>query len=660
MSLLRSTRDRRRRAERVLAGLRDGVAAAARDRLGIAEGEALVARLDAAHLDVYEPLEALYVERIDPAALLDRLLGIVLDATEERPEPLRALDRRREIDAIWFQRSRMIGYVCYVDRFAGTLSAVEKHLDYLADLGVTYLHLMPLLKPRPGESDGGYAVADYRAVDPRLGTMADLEGLAAALHERGMSLCIDMVVNHTAQEHPWAQAAMGGDERYRRFYRVFPDRTMPDAYEATLPQVFPDTAPGNFTHVSEMGGWVWTTFYEFQWDLDWANPDVFAAMLETLLHLANKGVDVFRLDAVPFMWKRLGTDSQNQPEVHAIVQALRGLVRLAAPGVIFKAEAIVAPEHLVQYLGAHDRYRPECELAYNNQLMVQLWSAAASRDGRLATQALSRLRPVPAPASWVTYIRNHDDIGWAISDEDAGAVGWGGWAHRRFLVDFYAGRFPGSFARGAPFQENPVTGDARTSGTAASLCGIDAALQAGDPAALEAGVRRLLLLHSVIYSFGGIPLIYMGDELALRNDAAWDEEPAHGGDNRWMHRPHMDWDAAARRHEPGTLEHRVFAGLHALGAARRDLLALRAGGTTHLVWTDAPSVLAYRRQHPRSAPFLALINFADWPVTVDRDVPWHAGLGGDPEVVHASDPGLSLGPDRIALPGLGFVWLAAH
>ena len=511
----------------------------ARERLGAREADAFLARLELALFDIREPLEALYGEVVDIDELVNDLVSDAIDAAAARPEKLRAIDRRREIDQAWFQRSRMIGYVCYADRFAGSLEGVAKHLDYLVELGVTYLHLMPLLKPRAGENDGGYAVQDYDEVDPRVGTMADLQTLADDLHDRGISLCIDLVVNHTAREHAWAQQALAGDPIYRDCYLVFPDRTLPDAYERTLPEVFPDMAPGSFTEVPGLG-WVWTTFHEFQWDLNYANPIVFRAMLGTMFALANRGVDVLRLDAVPFLWKRMGTDCQNQPEAHLLVQAFRALTGLAAPGLALKAEAIVSPDMLVQYLGAHDRYQPECDLAYDNQLMVMLWSTMASRDVRLAEQALARRRPAPQSTSWVTYARCHDDIGWAVSDEDAAAVGLDGFSHRRFLNDYYSGAFPGSFARGALFQENEATGDARISGSAASLCGIESALATGDEHELMLALRRLESIYAVVFSFGGIPLIYMGDELAMFNDPQWDADLAHADDNRWMHRPAMD------------------------------------------------------------------------------------------------------------------------
>jgi amylosucrase len=632
---------------------RDAVAA-----LGAEEADAFLARVELALPDVHEPLTELYGGH-EADALFERALRIALAAATERPAGLRRLDRRREIDPGWFQRTRMQGYVCYVDRFCGTLAELPGKLDYLAELGTTYLHLMPLLRPRPGENDGGYAVMDYREVDPRLGTMADLERVAGALHERGMSLCIDLVLNHTAREHRWAQGWLAGDPAYGGFYTAFPDRTMPDAYDATIPEVFPDRAPGSFSWAPEAcggaGGWVWTTFWPYQWDLDYTNPAVTLAMLGEITWLANRGVDVFRMDAVPFMWKRLGTNCQNQPEGHRLLQLLHSLTRLAAPGVVFKAEAIVAPDDLVPYLGGHERYRPECELAYHNQLMVLLWSGLATQDARLAGTALRRMRPIPPATSWVTYVRGHDDIGWAMTDEDAAAVGVTGFGHRRFLNDFYSGRFPGSFARGALFQENEATGEARISGSTASLCGIEEALERADDAALEAGIRRLVLLYSVVYSFGGIPLLYMGDELALRNDTGYLADPQRAPDNRWMHRPPMDWAAAARRTDPATLEGRVFGWVRRLGEARRALPALRAGGECTVLDVGNDAVLAWRRRHPRSGTFVGLANVSRAPQAVDADTV--TGFGSFVPVLSSDGPP-ELRADRVLLPALGFAWYA--
>src|SRR3954452_3193362 len=353
--------------------------------------------------DLRGPLQAVYGDDPRFADAWRELLATIAATAAARPAELRALDHEREITPDWLQREQAVGYVAYVDRFAGTLTGVRERLPYLRELGITYLHLMPLLHARPAPNDGGYAVVDYGAVEPALGTMEDLRALAAELRDAGMALCVDIVLNHTAAEHPWT--ARPGS------YRTFPDRTEPAAYARTLPEEFPDIAPGNFTRDDDR--WVWTTFNAFQWDLDYTNPEVFVAMTEAMLALANVGVDVLRLDAAPFLWKRLGTNCQNQPEVHELLQAFRSALRIAAPAVAFKAEAIVAPRDLVPYLGVGKHEGKECDLAYHNVLMVLLWSALASRRVDLLTATLLAMPPVPPGAGWLTYVRCHDDIGWA-------------------------------------------------------------------------------------------------------------------------------------------------------------------------------------------------------------------------------------------------------
>ncbi len=628
----------------------------ARSRLARRDAAAFAARLERSLPDALDPLIRLYGAEHDVPALARRLVSTLLDAVGSRSDELLELDHRREIGPDWFLDQSMVGYVCYVDRFAGTLAGVRGRLDYLRELGVTYLHLMPLLASRDGPDDGGYAVTDYRAVDPRLGTMADLEELATALRNSRISLCLDVVVNHTASEHAWARRAAEGDETYRAYYRTFDSRALPDAYEASLPEVFPDTAPGNFTYAEELDAWVWTTFHDYQWDLDYSNPDVFAAMLAEMLHLANRGVEVLRLDAVPFTWKRLGTDCQNQPEAHWLLQAWRALVRIAAPAVIFKAEAIVPPGQLVQYLGAHVRQRAECELAYHNQLMVMGWSAVAARDVRLPTRALERMRPPPPGTGWVTYVRCHDDIGWAVDDADAAAVGLDGFAHRGFLNAFYAGEHPGSFARGERFQDDPATGDARISGTAAALAGITQALEAGDDTLLDQAIRRLLVLYAVCFGWGGLPLIYMGDELALGNEQSWRTDPAACGDNRWLHRPWMDWQAAARRHDVDAVEGRVHAGFRHLAAARRRTPALHGAARTRPLWTDDTGVLAWRRDHPRVGPMLGLANVADEDRSVDAGVLADVSLPAAVDALDGDAP-VDVTGGRIPVARLSARWL---
>lgn len=546
-----------------------------------------------------------------------RVADIIADGHLARPASLRQRDRERILAPDWFQRSDAIGYAAYADRFADTLSGVASRIDYLADLGVTYLHLMPLLEPRPAPNDGGYAVVDYGKVRADLGSMADLAALTAQLHAAGISLTLDLVLNHVAREHPWATAARSGDPRHTDYFHVFADRTMPDRYEATLPEVFPDFAPGNFSWDDELDGWVWTTFNSWQWDLNWANPDVFCEFVAIIANLANHGVDCLRLDAIAFLWKRLGTNCQNQPEVHTITQALRAAAHIGAPSLIFKAEAIVAPDALVAYLGRGRRAGRVSDLAYHNTLMVQIWSALATRDARLLAIALSRFAEIPTTTAWATYLRCHDDIGWAISDADAAELGWSGHHHRRFLSDFYVGEHEASFAEGQAFQEDATTGERRVSGTAASLAGLG--LATNDAAARRA-IDRVLLGYAMVLGFGGLPLIYMGDELALLNDTAYRDDPGHATDNRWLHRPRMPWDlldeVAAETSESHAAA--MYHGLRCMIAARKRLESLHASVPTRVYATDHPSVLRFVRRHP-SGDIMQVYNVSDSAVAIAAD-----------------------------------------
>jgi amylosucrase len=546
--------------------------------------------------DLLTALSGAYPEHAPQMAA--RLVEIAADNFKQRPADLRLLDLRRHADPHWFQHPQMLGYATYTDLFAGDLRGVADRVDYLAELGVSYLHLMPLLKPRPGQSDGGYAVMDYRAVRDDLGTIDDLRDLATVLRGRGISLTLDLVLNHVAAEHVWARNARAGDDFYRGYFHMFADRELPDAYERSLPEVFPDFAPGNFTWSEEAQAWVWTTFNEWQWDLNWQNPDVFYEFADLVCWLANLGVECIRLDAIAFMFKRMGTSCQNQPEVHSITQALRTVARIAAPALIFKAEAIVGPTDLVPYLGVGKHAGKVSDLAYQNSLMVQIWSALAAKDTRLFCAAMNRFPAKPTTTAWGTYLRCHDDIGWAIDDGDAASVGLEGWAHRSFLSDYYAGAYPMSDARGMVFQENLATGDRRISGTAASLAGIESALNSGDDQHLDLALRRFLLAHQIMLGFGGLPLLYMGDEFALTNFYDFVDNPDHADDNRWVHRPPMRWDVAERRNQPGTVEHRVWHALRHMIAVRASLPAMDASVESEIADPVNPAVLVFLRRAP--------------------------------------------------------------
>lgn len=567
--------------------------------------------------DVLRPLATLYGKRPDFAAHLENMLEIVARAYASRSEELRLLDLRRISEPDWFQQPDMIGYVGYVDRFAGDLAGVKERIPYLKELGVTYLHLMPLLKPRPGANDGGYAVMDYRQVNSAYGTLENLRELTAALRQEGISLCIDLVCNHTAKEHEWARKAVAGDPTYQDYYYMFPNRVMPDQYEMTLPEVFPDFAPGNFTFYDSCQRWVWTTFNEYQWDLNYGNPAVLAEMLDIMLFLANQGVEILRLDAVAFLWKRLGTDCQNQPEAHAILQAFRALTRIAAPGLLFKAEAIVSPDQLLPYLGLGAATHKECEIAYHNSLMVLLWSSLAERRVVLMTHALQNMPDTPVGCAWLAYIRCHDDIGWAIRDEDAAAIGLSGFLHRAFLSDFYSSRFPETFARGMTFQYNPKNGDRRISGTLASLAGLEAATEQRNWQETDLAVRRILLLHAMILAFNGIPMIYMGDELGLLNDPSYLDDPNLADDNRWAHRPFMDWHQAEQRHDWQTLTARIFQAIRSMIQTAKHTLNLHAQARCYAVWTYNEQVFGLIRASARGK-LLVLANFSEHDQIVPR------------------------------------------
>jgi amylosucrase len=602
--------------------------------------------------DLFPMLEALYGARPDYPTFCDRLITTLRRGWTDRPADLKRLDLQRDLEPDWFQRPGMAGYVFYIDRFDGTLSGILDRLDYLEDLGITYVHLMPCLMPRPGDSDGGYSVLDYRQINPAFGTMADFEVVSATLRARGISLCVDLVLNHTAKEHAWARKAAKGDPTYQDYYLMFDDPSLPTRYEQTLVEVFPDNAPRNFTHYPALGKWVWTTFNEHQWDLNWANPAVFVEIVEVMLFLANKGVDVLRLDAVAFMWKRLGTRCQSEPEVHMLLQALRACSRIASAAVIHLEEAIVAPAEMLPYFGRGKHDGKEGNLAYHNSLMVQFWSALAARDTRLMTHVLSTHFPDRLTnATYATYIRCHDDIGWAVTDEDAAAVGVSGHGHRSFLSDFYEGSFPGTFAKGALFQVNKTTGDKRISGSFASLAGLE---RATDPAATDLAIQRILLGHALIASWGGIPLIYMGDELALLNDDGYLNIPEHAHDSRWIHRPLMDWALARTRHQADTPAGRIFRGTREILARRRATVALHSQVPNRVTGTGNDAVFAFQRPAP-TGTLLCLFNFTEawqhipehWARTMGTKA-MHDALSDTPVATHAG---------QIALAPYARLWL---
>ncbi len=556
----------RREAARSLGRLLPNLQREFADSLQTPAWLAFMDRLNENFEDLFGYLVDLYGDQYDFFYHLEQITIMMGQMWLARPEPLRDLDAQREKNPTWHQSEKMLGGVCYVDLFAGDLKGLQAKIPYFKELGLTYLHLMPCYLSPAGENDGGYAVSDYRQVDPKLGVMQDLEDLAVGLRAEGISLVLDFVFNHTSDEHRWAERALAGVPEYQEYYFMFADRAQADEYDRHLREIFPDVRRGNFSYRPEVDKWVWTTFNNFQWDLNYTNPVVFRKMAQEMLALANAGAEVLRLDALAFIWKQKGTVSESMPQAHTLVRAFNRVARIAAPTLLFKSEAIVHPDEVVRYIGAE-----ECQLSYNPLLMALMWESLATREVRLLFKSLSHRFQIPAQASWVNYIRCHDDIGWTFDDTDAQQLGINGYDHRRFLNSFYTGRFPGSFARGLPFQENPATGDARISGSLASLAGLERAMQMGDAAEIELAIRRILLLHSIILSIGGIPLIYLNDETGVINDYGFREDAAKGHDSRWVHRPRTDWARNERRTDMETVEGRIYSALGKLIHLRKHI-----------------------------------------------------------------------------------------
>jgi len=552
------------------------------------------------------------------------LVGKLAALFESRPRELQLQDLRRLADGNWYQDGKWVGMQLYVDRFSQDLSGLETRLPYLEELGVNFLHLMPLTKRPKGPNDGGYAVNSYTEIDPRYGSTEDLLKLTSRFREKGICLMLDFVVNHTSNEFPWAVKARQGDPKYQGYYYTYPDRTIPDLFEQHLPEIFPENAPGNFTYIPEMDRWVMTVFNRYQWDLNYGNPEVFLEMLGNLVALANQGVDVVRFDALAFLWKKIGTDSQNLPEAHRLVALFRLCLQVVAPGVIILAEAIVAPREIVKYFGEGPLQGNECEIAYNATFMACLWDAIATKKTWLLYKSLLNMPARPPEGSWINYIRCHDDIGLGFDDAHIRELGWDPATHRRFLLDYYCQRLDWSPAKGAIFMYNPLTGDGRITGSAASLLGLEKALETGDAEAVQTSVRKIVLMHGIILGAEGIPLIYAGDEIATPNDYSYLKEADKADDSRWVNRPHQDWDLVATLGQSDNPRAEVFARIRALIGIRKQLPVLGAGGKTHLHTPGNDHLFVYERRSEDDG-LLVVANFDAKPQVINAS--WLARLG---------------------------------
>lgn len=573
------------------------------------------------------------------------LISLLYRAYEQRPDRLKQLDREREDDPDWYKDRGITGMQLNARSFAGTLKGVREKLDYISDCGVNYLHFMPLLESPKGRSDGGYAVSDFRVVQPELGTMEDFYALTCACHDRGIAVCLDFVMNHTSEDHEWARRARAGESAYQKYYFLYDTWDLPSAYEQTMPQVFPVTAPGNFTWCEEAQKVVMTTFYPYQWDLNYANPRVFNEMTANLLFLCNQGVDVIRLDAVPYIWKALGTSCRNLPQVHTLTRMMRMICEIVCPGTLLLGEVVMEPSKITPYFGTAEK--PECHMLYNVTTMATVWHTVASRDVRLLAHQLEQVFALPRQDIFLNYLRCHDDIGWGLDYGYLTHLGQQEFFHKQYLNDYFTGKWPGSTSRGELYNNDPRLGDARLCGTTASLCGIEYAREKGDQKALDLALRLDETLHAFLFTLSGVPVLYSGDEIAQENDPSYHLDPLKKEDSRYLHRGGMDWDKAALRMDPATAEGRLFAAIRRLEILRGKLEVFGAGADAWVVNTGNDHILGIGRHCP-GEKLLALFNFSDGEETAwVRDLTPYLNLITGEE----RDAG------AVLLPPRGFLWL---
>ena len=538
----------------------------------------------------------------------NQLLDIIQKAKTDRPLWLVEQDKSGND---WYLSEKMVGMMLYVDRFCNDLYEMEKKIDYFVELGITYVHFMPLLKSREGNNDGGYAVSDYLNVEPRLGNMKQLQKVVKMFKQKGIRTCIDFVLNHTAKEHIWAQECKKGNKDFENMYFMFDDDTIPKEYEKTMTEIFPEVAPKNFTYYDDIKKYVMTRFYEFQWDLNYANPQVFNKIVEVLLTLANKGIDIFRLDAIPYMWKEVGTNCMNHTNVHKLLKMMYSIIQDVCPSVVFLGEAIIEPKEIVKYFG--DAEQKECNAMYNASLLVLLWNSIATRDVRLMERSLSKKYDVPKDAVWINYARCHDDIGWGFEQDILRQIGFDPEAHKQFMIQFMLGKYPGSFSIGELYEFNPVTLDARNSGTFASMCGLEQALNEKHQYKIELAIKRILLLNSIIISYTGIPLLYSGDEIGQLNDWSYKTHKDIAGDSRWLHRGNMNWKAAENRFDISTIESKIFYGIKKMIDIRKNCAFFRSDIQSIPIDMGNKAVFGFHKEDK----MIMLANFSEQEQWVD-------------------------------------------
>lgn len=567
----------------------------------------------ARHLDELKWLYCeLYQDNPYVTMHLNDLLKVLKKFYDMRNDALKESDLNREKDPTWYKRNDLTGMMMYVNAFAGTLSNLESKLDYIQECNVNYLHLMPLLDSPRGRSDGGYAVADFRKVQEELGTMDDFAALTAACHNRGINVCLDFVMNHTSEDHEWAKRARAGEKEYQDRYFFFDNYDIPSLYEQTCPEVFPTTAPGNFTWLEDLHKHVMTTFYPYQWDLNYRNPRVFNEMMYNFLFLANKGIDIVRIDAVPYIWKELGTTCRNLQQVHTIVRMMRMIGEIVCPGILLLGEVVMEPEKVVPYFGTVEK--PECHMLYNVTTMATTWHTVATRDVSLLKKQLDIVDSLPKDYVFLNYLRCHDDIGWGLDYATLEQEGMMERSHKQYLNDYFQGYAGNSTSRGELYNADPVTGDARFCGTTASMCGIEKAGFEQDPAAMDLAIRKDLMLHAYMFMQSGIPVLYSGDEIAQVNDYTYKDDPNKVADSRYIHRGVMHWDLAEKRNDLSTVEGKMFLGLQKLEQIRKEEKAFVSYADTWTVETWEKGVLCIGRFYDGEKIY-GLFNFSEYDKT---------------------------------------------
>lgn len=550
--------------------------------INIPVNQDFASRLSLEAKSIYALYQSIYHSHPKAEEFYYKLLQTLEVFDRERSPEFRKRDEAKSKKSHWFLSNQLMGMSLYVDRFCGNLKNLQSKLSYFEELGVNFLHLMPLFQSPEGESDGGYAVSDYRKINPELGTLNDLKKLRNTMQEKDMYLMLDIVLNHTSHRHEWAEKAKAGDPEYQDYFYMYDNRWIPNEFDESLPEIFPESSPGNFTYVPECDKWVMTVFHNYQWDLNFMNPAVFVAMIENVLYYANLGVDLLRIDAPAFIWKQNGTDSQNLPQAHDLLRLIKKCVSVASPGMALLGEAIVTPKEIMKYFGTGDYIAKECDFAYNATHMALQWDMLATGDTRVMLAAQGDILEKPFGTSWISYTRCHDDIGLGFDDAKIAEVGKDPYLHRQFLKNYYSGAYAGSPSKGALFSSNPKTGDARISGSLASLCGLEAAIEADDQKAISLSIQKILLMQAHSFFLGGLPMLYYGDEVGYTNDYSYLEDPTKSYDNRWLHRPLIRWDKNKKSNITGTIEERIFSGTKRLIEIRKEVAAL--SDAKNLTW----------------------------------------------------------------------------